>query len=130
MSAAAPSLRIATPEGVVFSYQLATPVSRGLAWGLDATAIGGVSFLVSRLCTIAGFLSSDFANFLTAVLYFVISVGYGILLDWRWRGQTLGKRIFGLRVVDVGYLQSCQDWERAGGSSTALTIRICFCQVP
>ena len=101
MSAAASSLRIATPEGVVFSYQLATPVSRGLAWGVDAAAIAGVSFLVSRLCTLAGFLSNDFANFLTAVLYFVISVGYGILLEWRWRGQTLGKRIFGLRVVDV-----------------------------
>ena len=24
-----------------------------------------------------------------------------IVLEWRWRGQTLGKRVFGLRVVDV-----------------------------
>lgn len=102
MSAVATSsLRIATPEGVVFSYQLATPVSRGLAWAVDATAIGAVSFLVSRLSALAGYLSTDFANFLTAVLYFVISVGYGIVLEWRWRGQTLGKRMFGLRVVDV-----------------------------
>jgi hypothetical protein len=28
-------------------------------------------------------------------------VGYGIALEWRWRGQTLGKRLFGLRVIDV-----------------------------
>jgi len=101
MSAVASSLRIATPEGVVFSYKLATPVSRGLAWAVDATAIAGVSYLVSRLGTLAGFLSNDVANFLSAVLYFVVSIGYGIVLEWRWRGQTLGKRVFGLRVVDM-----------------------------
>lgn len=100
MSASA-CLRIATPEGVVFSYQLATPVSRGLAWTVDAAAIAGVSYLISRLCSVAGFLSADVANFLSAVLYFVISIGYGIVLEWRWRGQTLGKRVLGLRVIDV-----------------------------
>ncbi|HUI80938.1 MAG TPA: RDD family protein [Bryobacteraceae bacterium] len=102
MSAAAQSsLSIATPEGVVFSYQLATPVSRCFAWIIDAVAIGGMTYFVSRVVNIAGFLSADFANFLSVVLYFVISVGYGILLEWRWRGQTLGKRVFGLRVIDV-----------------------------
>ena len=103
MSAAVPSssLRIATPEGVVFSYKLASPVSRGLAWTVDAVAIGGVSYIGSRLSAAAGLWSVDFANFLSAVLYFVVSVGYGMVLEWRWRGQTLGKRLFGLRVIDV-----------------------------
>jgi uncharacterized RDD family membrane protein YckC len=100
-TATSSSLRIATPEGVVFSYKLATPVSRGLAWAVDAIAIGGVSYLASRLSALAGLWSADFANFLSAVLYFVISVGYGIVLEWRWRGQTLGKRLFGLSVIDV-----------------------------
>ena len=95
------ALRIATPEGVVFSYHLATPVSRGLAWGVDAIAIGGISYLLSRLSALAGLWSVDFANFLSAVLYLVVSVGYGVVLEWRWRGQTLGKRLFGLRVIDV-----------------------------
>jgi len=31
---------------------------------------------------------------------FLLSVGYGIILEWFWRGQTLGKRIFQLRVMD------------------------------
>ena len=35
------------------------------------------------------------------ILYFAISVGYGIALEWRWHGQTLGKRVVGLRVVDA-----------------------------
>jgi len=102
MSAVASSaLRIATPEGVVFSHKLATPTSRCLAWAVDATAITGVSFFLSRLCAVAGFFSVDIANFLTTVLYFVVSVAYGMILEWRWRGQTLGKRLFGLRVIDV-----------------------------
>jgi uncharacterized RDD family membrane protein YckC len=102
MSPVAPSsLSIATPEGVVFSYELATPVSRCFAWIIDAVAIGGMSYFLSRIVNVFGFLSPDFVNFLGVVLFFVISVGYGILLEWRWRGQTLGKRLFGLRVIDV-----------------------------
>jgi uncharacterized RDD family membrane protein YckC len=94
------SLRIVTPEGVVFSYRLASPISRGLAWTVDAIAIGAASYTLSRLSQLAGFLSADFANFLGAVLYFVISVAYGMVLEWRWHGQTIGKRLFGLRVID------------------------------
>jgi len=102
MSAVAtPSLTIDTPEGVVFAYQLATPVSRSLAWAIDAVAVLGIVNVVTRIANIGAFLSADFAEFLSVVLYFVISVGYSIVLEWRWRGQTLGKRVFGLRVIDA-----------------------------
>ena len=102
MSAVAPgTLRIGTPEGVVFSYQLATPVSRCLAWAVDAAASAGMAYAATRLSATAGFLSADFSNFLGAILYFVISIGYSMLLEWRWRGQTVGKRLFGLRVIDI-----------------------------
>ena len=94
------ALCIETPEGVVFSYELATPVSRSLAWAVDAIAAGGMSYMVSRIAGAFGFLSPDWANSVAVVLYFVISVGYGIVLEWRWRGQTIGKRLFGLRVID------------------------------
>jgi uncharacterized RDD family membrane protein YckC len=94
------ALAIETPEGVVFSYDLATPVSRSLAWAVDAVAAGGMSYMVARICGAFGFLSPDWANSVAVVLYFVISVGYGIVLEWRWRGQTVGKRLFGLRVID------------------------------
>ena len=94
------SLAIETPEGVVFSYDLATPVSRALAWAVDAVAASGMAYMAARLCTAAGFLSRDWANSAAVALYFVISVGYAIVLEWRWRGQTIGKRLFGLRVID------------------------------
>ena len=35
------------------------------------------------------------------LLFFVISTVYAIVLEWRWRGQTLGKRLLGLRVIDA-----------------------------
>src|SRR5690606_31901397 len=32
--------------------------------------------------------------------YFFVDWGYGIVLEYYWRGQTLGKRLLGLRVMD------------------------------
>ncbi len=33
--------------------------------------------------------------------YFVVQVGYGIACEWLWRGQTVGKRLLRLRVMDA-----------------------------
>jgi uncharacterized RDD family membrane protein YckC len=94
-------LSIETPEGVVFSFDLATPVSRALAWAIDAAAIVTACSVVGQVCAAANLFSRDVATAVTTVLYFVISVVYGILLEWRWRGQTIGKRALGLRVLDI-----------------------------
>jgi len=37
--------------------------------------------------------------------YFIVSIGYGIFLEWYWHGQTLGKRLMRLRVLDARGLQ-------------------------
>lgn len=95
------ALAIETPEGVVFSYALASPVRRSLAWAIDAAAIGFASSTTGKICQSAGFLAPDFAAALGVILYFVISIGYGIVLEWRWRGQTIGKRLLGIRVIDA-----------------------------
>lgn len=95
------SLSIETPEGVVFRYELASPAVRALAWSIDAGAIAVLSSMGSKLSQVVGAINADFAAAMGVILYFVISVGYGIVLEWRWRGQTLGKRVVGLRVVDA-----------------------------
>jgi uncharacterized RDD family membrane protein YckC len=95
------SLTIETPEGVEFSYEIAMPVTRALAWAVDAAAIAVLSGMVSKDGQGIGSVSADFAGAFSVILYFVISVGYGIVLEWRWRGQTLGKRVMGLRVIDA-----------------------------
>ena len=95
------SLRIETPEGVVFSLQLATPVLRGLAWSVDGAVILAVSVVIGRASGALAMLGADWANALGGLLYFVASLAYGMACEWFWRGQTLGKRLFGLRVVDA-----------------------------
>jgi uncharacterized RDD family membrane protein YckC len=94
-------LSIETPEGVVFSFELATPVTRALAWAVDAAAIALASSMIGQVCQALKLLSADWASALSVILYFVISIVYAILLEWRWRGQTIGKRLLGLRVIDV-----------------------------
>ena len=102
MKSARPSrLSIETPEGVVFSFELATPVTRALAWAVDIVAIGVAGIIVQQLAKLVSRVNPDFASALGVVSYFVISVAYAIVLEWRWRGQTIGKRLLGLRVMDV-----------------------------
>jgi hypothetical protein len=47
-----------------------------------------------------GIINPDFAIGFQIVVYFAASIGYGILTEWYWRGQTLGKRLLRLRVLD------------------------------
>jgi uncharacterized RDD family membrane protein YckC len=96
---------IETPEGIVFSLELATPVTRALAWAVDAAAIAMASWFIGQLCQTLNLLSSDWASAVSVIAYFAISIAYAILLEWRWRGQTIGKRLFGLRVMDIDGLR-------------------------
>src|SRR5262249_12146813 len=52
-------LSIETPEGITFSFELATPITRALAWSVDAAAIGTLSFFIGRITGAAGVLSAD-----------------------------------------------------------------------
>jgi len=94
-------LRIRTPEGITFAYQLAGPVARCMAWGVDLVVILGLGQGVSTLFAVFGLVSPDFATALSMIAYFVVSIGYGVFTEWAWRGQTVGKRIMRLRVMDA-----------------------------
>jgi uncharacterized RDD family membrane protein YckC len=94
------ALIVDTPEGVTFSYELATPVVRGFAWVLDALVLAAISYLVTQMAALLRALSPDLAAGVGTVSFFVLSIVYGIFCEWRWRGQTIGKRLFGLRVID------------------------------
>ena len=43
----------------------------------------------------------DFAQAIQLVVFFAISLIYGTVTEWTWRGQTVGKRLLRLRVVDA-----------------------------
>lgn len=93
-------LLLRTPEGVVFSLPLAGPVSRTLAWMFDILCIGAGAEILQRGLSSLGVIDQGLANATYVVAYFVLSIGYGIAFEWYWRGQTLGKRLLRLRVMD------------------------------
>lgn len=94
------TLTIRTPEGIVFSLQLAGPVTRFMGWAIDLAAISVISSMLNVILGIIGIISRDIAMAVGILTYFVISIGYGIATEWYWQGQTLGKRLLKLRVMD------------------------------
>ena len=99
------TLQIQTPEGVVFNLTVAGLFTRFLAWTVDGAAVIAAASLITVVSTFLALLSPDFANALSVILYAVISVGYGIFTEWRWRGQSFGKRLLRLRVIDASGLK-------------------------
>jgi uncharacterized RDD family membrane protein YckC len=99
------TLHIRTPEGIVFALPLAGPVTRFFAWLVDIACLGVVSQLLGSAIRMFGWISEDWAVAFAILLFFVAQVGYGIACEWLWRGQTLGKRLLRLRVMDAQGLQ-------------------------
>jgi uncharacterized RDD family membrane protein YckC len=95
------ALKIRTPEGIVFSQQLAGPVIRFFAWFIDQLCLSVAMTAVGSVVDLLGVLSWNFAIALSVIAYFVVSIGYRIFFEWCWRGQTIGKKLFRLRVADV-----------------------------
>lgn len=94
------TLSIRTPEGIAFDLLLAGIVPRFLGWLVDVAAVMMLASITGKLLSLLAILPS-LQLFLTPILYFIVWIGYGIFFEWIWRGQTPGKRLFGMRVMDV-----------------------------
>ena len=110
MDRAENTLPIRTPEGVGFSLVPAGPAIRFAAWLIDTGCILVATSTVAGLLKVTALFSLDFGMALITLSSFLIAVGYGICCEWFLRGQTLGKRLLRLRVVDEQglYLQFSQ----------------------
>ncbi len=93
-------LDIRTPEGVAFSLPLASPITRAIALIIDLFLIGAISKLLQTFLRSLALVSVDLAESLMLISQVALTVFLLMFLEWVWRGQTLGKRIMGLRVVD------------------------------
>lgn len=98
-------ITITTPEAITFSYELAGPVVRLLAALIDVCAVGAASDAIGKLSEALRLVGGRWAVAVGYIAYFMISVGYAILFEWRWRGQTVGKRALRIRVVDASGLR-------------------------
>ncbi len=104
------SLKVQTPEGVTFDIPIASPYSRCLALALDLAVILALSVLLSQIIgalkimlsgiPVVGNVIDDFGNGTVIVFQFLIAIGYGMATEWFWSGQTVGKRLMKLRVID------------------------------
>ncbi len=99
------TLTIRTPEGIEFGLPLAGPVSRMLALVVDIAVVFVIGQTAEKILAPLGFLGKDFSEAIKVLAYFVISLVYMALAEWLWRGQTVGKRLLRLRVVDAGGLR-------------------------
>ncbi|HWI56360.1 MAG TPA: RDD family protein [Bacillota bacterium] len=95
------ALHIRTPEGIVFSQLLAGPVTRFLAWLIDLLCVAALVLVLGQITVLLLLISGNVAIAAHTIGYFALSIGYGIFCEWAWRGQTVGKRLFRLRVVDA-----------------------------
>ncbi len=98
---------VETPEGITLSLRAAGPLPRALAWMMDFIIRLGVFWL---LAIIAAFLD-EAGEGLLLISLFLLMWGYPILFEVLRKGQTPGKRAFGLKVVHrngtpVGWLAS------------------------
>jgi uncharacterized RDD family membrane protein YckC len=96
------TLDIRTPDGITFSMPLAGPIPRFFAWVIDFLIYIALSRAIGMLAMLGSIISADFAFAAQLLLDLVIGLGYSMLLEWIWNGQTVGKRVLKLRVVDEG----------------------------
>lgn len=107
-------LKIATPEGVLFRLPLAGLPSRLYAMLLDVAivlgVVNGLGFVVYWLFAKA----PGFGFMVITLAEFAIGFAYGALFEAFWNGQTLGKRLLHLRVIDQSGLplRAEQAWVR------------------
>src|SRR5690606_34159862 len=88
---------IRTPENVTFEFELAGVASRALAWGIDVLVMGALILGATQLLTPLAAAIGEMANALVYIVAFVVQWWYATILEWWWGGQTIGKRIIGLR---------------------------------
>jgi uncharacterized RDD family membrane protein YckC len=102
---------IRTPENVSFDFELAGIASRALAWAVDVGVMALLTAFATLIANLFGVVFAGLAKALYLVLAFSIHWGYGAALEWRLSGQTLGKRLLGLRVLSfsgtgIGFAQA------------------------
>ena len=96
----AADLTIITPEGVLFRLPLAGPASRLYAMLLDIVIVLGIVNGIGLLVYWSFAKVPGYGVMVITLAEFAIGFAYGALLEGFWNGQTIGKRLFNLRVID------------------------------
>jgi uncharacterized RDD family membrane protein YckC len=88
--------RVATPEGIELTLRLAGPVPRALAWGADFLLRAAIVMLVQLLAMYFGRAGWGVVLIAAFFVEWLLPAAF----EARWGGQTPGKRLFGLAVLN------------------------------
>jgi uncharacterized RDD family membrane protein YckC len=96
-------LEVETADHVVLRYDLAGGGNRGFAALVDFVVASLVFFAALwAFGEIADRIGNEIVGpyfGVLVLLVFLIAWSYFVLVEWLWNGQTIGKRIYGLRVI-------------------------------
>ncbi|MDR1099671.1 MAG: RDD family protein [Treponema sp.] len=90
------SLGVLTPEGIEFTLFPAGLPIRTCAWGIDKVLQWAILVVVFIA---ADFMRGEGGRWVTLILMFCVEWFYHCICELLFRGQSLGKRIMGIRVV-------------------------------
>lgn len=96
---------IETPENVTLAYRLAGPALRLAAWFVDLLIrIGFILGFAIVGGPVLGVIGEGFSAAVFLILWFVFDWFYFAISEGFFRGKTIGKQLFGLRVIhEEGY---------------------------
>jgi uncharacterized RDD family membrane protein YckC len=108
---------VITTEKVPLRFRVAGINSRLLAWLIDMGMIA-LLFAMGLMLSIALELGrAGLGGALMSLWMFAVPIGYFLLFEWLWHGQTPGKWLVGVRVIN---------WQGTGISFTQAAVRTLY----
>ncbi|MHB1426382.1 MAG: RDD family protein [Gemmataceae bacterium] len=90
---------VLTTEKVPFRYRVAGLGSRFLAWLVDLFVIVGLDLMGVLVGSVLMTGRPGLGSALFFIWNFVVLWGYFLFFEWMWHGQTPGKALLGIRVI-------------------------------
>ncbi|MDJ0779349.1 MAG: RDD family protein [Gammaproteobacteria bacterium] len=93
--------RVEIPGGIKLEAQVVGPIPRFFALAIDLTIRGVLFFLLSlAMIPFAALGAAELGGGLYLILLFLMEWFYPVLFEVLWRGQTPGKRVLGISVIN------------------------------
>jgi len=90
---------VLTTEKVPFTYRVAGVGARSLAWLVDGCLLVLLLFIGNMYASLMESLRPGVGSAVFLFWFFGCLWGYFLLFEWLWHGQTPGKRLLGIRVI-------------------------------
>ena len=104
-------IEITTAQKVTIQYELAALKDRILAYAVDMVVLFSVIFVLFFIISAAAFTNDELYTILLLLILAPIFIFYTLVSELLMKGQTLGKRAMGLKVVKLnGSIPSLDDF--------------------